>query len=262
MPSRVLNFLERRKAEVQLRRTPLLGTSVYRGKKWKGRGCYVPALLVRFATPSFGRFQRNLLALLRRFHLDEVDGHLAFGVHAVAHQNMLSYLRAVRPPGRALLDAGVGTDEPVEAPGVDRLELYKVPGVGRACPVCGDIEGLPLKQAVRMEWWEEVALCVSAGGGDVERGMRRDGDDGPLVGVAVQRAGEGLRYLVVCGDRDGCPRRGGSGSSQRQSGGQRQRPEHHLPAMQSKVHAFVLSLRLLALSLRTEHLEGRGVPKS
>src|SRR5215218_9375754 len=228
----------------------------------KGPGLWFPALLVRFATPSFGRFLRNLLAVLRRFHLDEVDGHLAFGVHAVAHQNMHSYLRAVRPPGRALLDAGVGTDEPVEAPGVERLELYKVPGVGRTCPVCGDIEGLPLKQAVRMEWWEEVALCVSAGGGDVERGMRRDGDDGPLVGVAVQRAGEGLRYLVVCGDRDGCPRRGGSGSSQSHQGGQRQRPEHHLPAMQSKVHAFVLSLRLLALSLRTEHLEGRGVPKS
>src|SRR5215212_12251480 len=98
-----------------------------------------------------------------------------------------------------------------------------------------------------MEWREEVALCVSAGGGDVERAMRRDGDDGPLVGVAGQRAGEGLHFLVVCGDRDGRPRRGGSGSSQRQSGGQRQRPEHHLPAVQSKVHAFVLSLRLLAL---------------
>src|SRR5215218_9727084 len=189
----------------------------------KGPGLWFPALLVRFATPSFGRFLRNLLAVLRRFHLDEVDGHLAFGVHAVAHQNMHSYLRAVRPPGRALLDAGVGTDEPVEAPGVERLELYKVPGVGRTCPVCGDIEGLPLKQAVRMQWWEEVALCVSAGGGDVERGMRRDGDDGPLVGVAVQRAGEGLRYLVVCGDRDGCPRRGGSGSSQSHQGGQHER---------------------------------------
>src|SRR5215207_9251548 len=131
----------------ELRRIHLPRTPVYRGKKWKGRGCYVPALLVRFATPSFGRFLRNLLAL--PLHLDEVDGHLAFGVHAVARQNMHSYLRAVRPSGRALLDAGVGTDELVEAPGVDRLELYKVPGVGRACPVCGDLEKLPLKQAVR-----------------------------------------------------------------------------------------------------------------
>ena len=128
---------------------------------------YAPALLVRFATPSFGRFLRNLLAVLRRFHLDEVDGHLAFGVHAVARQNMHSYLRAVRPPGRALLDVGVGTNELVEAPGVNRLHLYKVPGIGRACPVCGDIEELPLKQAVNMEWRDEVALCVSAGGGDV-----------------------------------------------------------------------------------------------
>src|SRR5215218_6364230 len=145
-------------------RRPLPRTWVNKGTK-KGRGCYVPALLVRFATPSFGRFLRNLLAV--PLHLDEVDGHLAFGVHAVAHQNMHSYLRAVRPPGRALLDAGVGTNELVEAPGVDRLELYKVPGIGRACPVCGDIEGLPLKQAVRMEWREEVTLCVSAGGGDV-----------------------------------------------------------------------------------------------
>src|SRR5215212_12104951 len=162
---------------------------------------------------------------------------------------MHSYLRAVRPPGRALLDVGVGTNELVEAPGVDRLELYKVPGIGRACPVCGDIEELPLKQAVRMEWREEVALCVSAGGGDVERGIRRDGGDGPLVGVAVQRAGEGLRYLVVvCGDRDRLgPRGPGSSQSQSQSGGQRQRPEHHLLAVQSKVHAIVLSLRLLAL---------------
>src|SRR5215208_6319980 len=94
----------------------------------KGPGLWFPALLVRFATLAFVRFLRNLLAVLRRFHLDEVDGHLAFGVHAVAHQNMHSYLRAVRPPGRALLDAGVGTNELVEAPGVDRLELYKVPG--------------------------------------------------------------------------------------------------------------------------------------
>src|SRR5829696_4500146 len=203
----------------ELRRTPLPRTPVNKGIK-RGRGCYVPALLVRFATPSFGRFLRNLLAL--PLHLDEVDGHLAFGVHAVAHQNMHSYLRAVRPPGRALLDVGVGTNELVEAPGVDRLELYKVPGVGRACPVCRDIEGLPLKQAVRMEWREEVALCVSACGGDVQRGMRRDGGDGPLVGVAGQRAGEGLRYLVVCGDRE---RLGpsGPGSSQSHQGSQHER---------------------------------------
>src|SRR5215217_5592072 len=112
---------------------------------------------------------------------------------------MHSSLRAIRPPARGLLDVGVGTNEPVEAPGVERLELYKVPCVGRACPVCGDGDELPLKQAVRMEWREEVALCVSAGGGDVERGMRRDSGDGPLVGVAGQRAGEGLRNLVVCG---------------------------------------------------------------
>src|SRR5215203_2909980 len=203
----------------ELRRTPLPRTPVNKGIK-RGRGCYVPALLVRFATPSFGRFLRNLLAL--SLHLDEVDGHLAFGVHAVAHQNMHSYLRAVRPPGRALLDAGVGANELVEAPGVDRLALYKVPGVGRACPVCGDIEGLPLKQAVRMEWREEVALCVSAGGGDVERGMRRDSGDGPLVGVAGQRAGEGLRNLVVCGDRDRLGPRG-LGSSQSHQGSQHER---------------------------------------
>src|SRR5829696_5142028 len=135
---------------------------------------------------------------------------------------MHSYLRADRPPGRALLDVGVGTNEPVEAPGVERLELYKVPCVGRACPVCGDIEELPLKQAMRMEWRDEVALGVSAGGGDVERGTRRDGDDGPLVGVAVQRAGEGLRYLVVCGDRDRLGPRG-PGSNQSHQGGQHER---------------------------------------
>src|SRR5215208_4674382 len=169
--------------------SPYRVSPVNKGIK-RGRGCYAPALLVRFATPSFGRFLRNLLAL--PLHLDEVDSHLAFGVHAVARQNMHSSLRAVRPPGRGLLDGGVGTNEPVEAPGVDRLELYKVPGVGRACPVCGDGEELPLKQAVRMEWREEFALCVSAGGGNVERGMRRDGGDGRLVGVAVQRVGEGL----------------------------------------------------------------------
>src|SRR5215208_8245037 len=140
-------------------------TPRYKRFMTKGPGLWFPALLVRFATPSFGRFLRNLLAL--PLHLDEVVGHIAFGVHAVAHQNMHSSLRAVRPPGRGLLDVGVGTNEPVEAPGVERLQLYKVPGVGRACPVCGDGEELPLKQAVRMEWREEVALGVSAGGGDV-----------------------------------------------------------------------------------------------
>src|SRR5215204_5134577 len=160
----------------ELRRKTLPRTWVNKDKK-KGRSAGPRPSLVRFATPSFGRFLRNLLAL--PLHLDEVDGHLAFGVHAVAHQNMLSYLRAVRPPARALLDVGVGTNEPVEAPGVERLELYKVPGVGRACPVCGDGDELPLKQAVCMEWREVVALCVSAGGGDVERGTRRDGGDEP-----------------------------------------------------------------------------------
>src|SRR5215208_6134356 len=169
-------------------------TWVNKAKK-KGRSAWPRPSLVRFATPSFGRFLRNLLAVLRRFHLDEVDGHLAFGVHAVARKNMHSYLRAVRPPGRALLYVGVGTNEPVEAPGVERLELYKVPGVGRACPVCGDGDELPFKQAVHMEWREEVALCVSAGGGDVERGMRREGGDEPHVGVAAQRAGEEHRVL-------------------------------------------------------------------
>src|SRR5215203_1466009 len=174
-------------------------TWVNKGKK-QGRSAWPRPSLVRFATPSFARFLRNLLAL--PLHLVEFDGHLAFGVHAVAHQNMHSSLRAVRPPARGVLDAGVGTNEPVEAPGVERLKLYKAPGVGRACPVCGDGDELPFKQAVHMEWREEVALCVSAGGGDVERGTRRDGGDGRLVGVAGQRAGEGLRFLVVCGDRD------------------------------------------------------------
>src|SRR5215212_5229118 len=97
--------------------------------------------------------------------------------------------------------------------------------------------------------------------------MRRDGGDGLLVGVTGQRAGEGLRYLVVCGDRDRLgPRGPDSSQSQSQSGGQRQRPEHHLPAVQSKVHAIVLSLRLLALFYLRRTLKGEvsqshgGVP--